>query len=287
MGRAGMAPGLMCLVTVVALMGCITEKVYEGTGSGHGEERTSSSGGGATGRFCSYRIGEFIEGVPEESFATAFDRWERGSPTAGRVRLRFHLIIEYHGRTESEDEASWYFRQLASNLSVVGGEYEFGTGSPQLPFSAEWRILLPRENVSGWVEFTVPDWFRPTDLVWKRDDRVLWRVSLEEAAGGPMDEGRDSSPSGGLNPSVELVGPSYGNPGDIIVLSVRNLGNVDLRSWDLVGPGLSAKSQQVLRVGSQKSFTAVLEGPDPWVYTVTAETADGQTCSDTLTVRKG
>lgn len=93
-------------------------------------------------------------------------------------------------------------------------------------------------------------------------------------------------------PSVTISGPSTANPGDTIVISVKNSGNVDVSSWIFGTPvGLSGlpaagADQGELKVGSQKAFSAQVTTTvmDAWTVQVYAYTQGGSEASDVLIV---
>jgi len=90
------------------------------------------------------------------------------------------------------------------------------------------------------------------------------------------------------SPSITLSGPSTGNPGDVIVISLKNSGNVDLTSWELRGPDgrVASDSTATLAVGSQLSFTTVLPSTPPssgaWTIQAKAWTTGGSIVTDVL-----
>ncbi|MHA1740631.1 MAG: archaellin/type IV pilin N-terminal domain-containing protein, partial [Candidatus Thorarchaeota archaeon] len=85
------------------------------------------------------------------------------------------------------------------------------------------------------------------------------------------------------NPSITLSGPSTANPGDTIVISIKNSGNVDLTSWEFT-QGLDESSDDDLSVGSQISFTSTLGDSPPWTFQVTAYTTGGSQVQDILII---
>jgi len=89
----------------------------------------------------------------------------------------------------------------------------------------------------------------------------------------------------GDNPSITLSGPSTADPGDTLVISIKNSGNVDLASWRFTS-GLTAYFGTVLTVGSQRSFSTLLAltSSPPWTFKVRAFTKGGSQTEDVLSV---
>lgn len=93
----------------------------------------------------------------------------------------------------------------------------------------------------------------------------------------------------GDNPSITISGPSTADPGDTVIVSIRNSGNVDLASWVMTEPDGSTTSSgtgEVLKVGSQRSFAVLLDVDDgpPWTFNVEALTVGGSECEDILAI---
>jgi flagellin-like protein len=91
----------------------------------------------------------------------------------------------------------------------------------------------------------------------------------------------------GDNPSITVSGPSTGNIGDRVVVSIKNSGNADLSSWEMTFPdGTTEGSTTTLTVGSQRSFSYALDSTNSgaWEFNVDAETAAGSACQDLMVI---
>jgi hypothetical protein len=85
-------------------------------------------------------------------------------------------------------------------------------------------------------------------------------------------------------PHVTLHGPTSGYPGNTIMLSVKNSGNIDFTSWSFVEG--CTESGTDLRVGDQTSVSATLDGAGPWTFKVQAQTTSGKVIEDSWAVEK-
>jgi len=89
----------------------------------------------------------------------------------------------------------------------------------------------------------------------------------------------------GDNPSITLSGPSTADPGDTVVISIKNSGNVDLASWRFA-TGLLTANGATLTVGSQKSFSVLIPttSTPPWEFKVRGATKGGSQTEDVLAI---
>ncbi len=84
------------------------------------------------------------------------------------------------------------------------------------------------------------------------------------------------------NPSITIVGPERATSGETIVLIARNTGSTDFASYAMVeGHTLSGSD---LKIAGQVSFSTVLSGSGPWVFTMQGVTTGGHEVEDSWAV---
>ena len=88
----------------------------------------------------------------------------------------------------------------------------------------------------------------------------------------------------GDNPSVTMSGPSTSDANEVVIVSVKNSGNVDLTSWQAYYGTTLLGHGTLLKVGSQRSFSQVVSGTGPWTFRATGLTDGGSQAEDLMVV---
>ena len=81
---------------------------------------------------------------------------------------------------------------------------------------------------------------------------------------------------------ITLNGPTTGNANEVVVLHVKNSGNVDFASWSFVEG--STDSGTDFSAGDQATSSVTLGGTGPWVFKVQAVTNSGKVAEDSWIV---
>ena len=92
---------------------------------------------------------------------------------------------------------------------------------------------------------------------------------------GEKDASRD-------NPSITLVGPDSASSGENIVLIARNTGSMDFASYAMIEGHTGSGTD--FQIGGQVSFSTVLSGSGPWVFTMQGTTSGGHAVEDSWAV---
>ena len=114
-------------------------------------------------------------------------------------------------------------------------------------------------------------------------DQDVQSEGTEETDNGNSDFEQGERPSQD-HPSISIVGPSTAGPGDTIVISVRNTGNVDIDAWGLTYPDGGIEEGRALSVGSQRSYSYSIPSRTTYPLAFLAEgiTVRDDYCHDTL-----